>query len=252
MNDKLELDIDDIQVIVHKKETANFQFQTPGRAWDGFVMFTKGCGSVTDEKGVTHKISCGDVFLTRKGDAYTIEAEQECAYVTSGIRVKTDKSILPVIYKCTERQQANILEITRLWQSYTWDSYAQCRIGLLKFYLEIIKETVEKRNVDNDIAKAIEFIHEHFKTNFTGKELAEYCAMSVSYLRGRFLKQTGQTIGKYRDSLRIAAAKEMLESRCFTVTEIARELGYCDVYHFSKVFSGYTGMPPSRWIHRMK
>jgi len=74
--------------------------------------------------------------------------------------------------------------------------------------------------------------------------------VSMSYLRTRFLKQTGQTIGKYRDSLRIAAAKEMLESKYFTVTEIANELGYCDVYHFSKVFSTYVGMSPTKWINK--
>jgi len=56
------------------------------------------------------------------------------------------------------------------------------------------------------------------------------------------------TVGKYRESLRIASAKEMLESGYFTVTEIATQLGFCDVYHFSKVFSACVGCSPTSWI----
>ena len=250
MNQRLELDIDSISIIAHKNEEPGFKFEAMGRAHDGFVMITRGTGYVTDPKGKKHKISSGDAFITSQGDFYTIESDEEFSYVTSGIILKTDKALLPVIYKCSERQQKNIIELNKVWQSRSWDSYAICRIGLLRFYMEIIKETLERKNVDSDIAKAIEYIHDNFKTNFTGKELSEYCSVSMSYLRARFLKQTGQTIVRYRDSLRIAAAKEMLESKYFTVTEIATELGYCDVYHFSKAFSAYVGMSPTKWVNK--
>ena len=51
----------------------------------------------------------------------------------------------------------------------------------------------------------------------------------------------------YRDNLRIIAAKEMLESGIFSATEIAAELGYCDIYHFSKVFKKYVGVSPTEY-----
>lgn len=250
MNERLELDIDSIHIIVHKNEEANFRFHTLAREHDGFTMITNGEAFATDANGKRYKLCKGDALILSKGDCYTIESETEFSYVTSGIIVNTDKTLLPVVHKCTERQQKNIIELNSHWQSRLWDSYSICKIGLLKFYMEVIKENLEKKNVDTDIAKAIEYIHDNFKTNFTGKELSEYCSVSMSYLRTRFLKQTGQTIGKYRDSLRIAAAKEMLESKYFTVTEIANELGYCDVYHFSKVFSTYVGMSPTKWINK--
>ena len=65
------------------------------------------------------------------------------------------------------------------------------------------------------------------------------------------MKQTGMTVLQYRDSLRIAAAKEMLESGYFTASEIASELGYCDVYHFSKSFANQVGLSPRKWLNNI-
>lgn len=247
MTDMLELDITDIQIIAEKNEEANFRFFNRKRSWDGFVLMTEGNGFVTDSNGNRFEFLPGDIMITGKGDSYTVEAEKPCSYITSALTLETDKSLLPFVHRCSKQQYSELLEICRIWQSRSWESYAVCRIGIMKFYLELIKKQRRTGNVDLDIAKAMEFIHENFKTNFSGREISDYCCVSLSYLRAKFLRQTGSTIGKYRDSLRIAAAKEMLQSRYFTVTEIAAELGYCDVYHFSKAFSAYTEVSPTKW-----
>ena len=49
----------------------------------------------------------------------------------------------------------------------------------------------------------------------------------------------------YREKVRCEVARGMLISDIFTVTEIAEELGYCDIYHFSKEFKKQTGFSPS-------
>jgi len=210
-------------------------------------MLTEGSGFVTDKNGKKYEFSKGDIIITNKGDSYLVEFEEPCSYVTSALTLRTDKEKLPFIFKSKERVYNEILRVCKVWQSRSWDSYEECRIALLKFYLELIQRREEKESADRDIEKAIAFIHRNFKTNFSGKEISEYCSVSLSYLRSKFLRQTGKTIVEYRDTLRIEAAKEMLESRYFTVTEIATELGYCDVYHFSKAFSSHTGYPPTKY-----
>lgn len=248
MNKRLELDIKNINIIVHKSEEQNFKFYNPAREHDGFVMLTKGSAVVTLDLGKQIELECGDAFLVNAGTCYTIEARSECAYVTSALDLATDKTMLPNIYKCSPSCQKKILELSKIWQSRSWDSYAACRIGLLDFYFHIFKENISTERYDCDVSKAIEFIHDNFKRNFSSKELSEYCSMSQSYLRAKFIKQTGFTVVSYRDSLRIAAAKEMLESGYFTVTQIASELGYCDVYHFSKSFAAHEGLSPKKWL----
>ena len=250
MTDMLELDVTDIQIIAEKNEEANFRFFNRKRSRDGFVLMTEGSGFVTDSQGNRYEFLAGDVMITAKGDSYTVEAENPCSYITSAFALETDKSLLPFVHRCTKQQYNELLEICRLWQLRSWESFAVCRIGIMKFYLELIKKQRRTGNVDSDIAKAMDFIHKNFKTNFSGKEISDYCCVSLSYLRAKFLRQTGSTIGKYRDALRVAAAKEMLQSRYFTVTEIAAELGYCDVYHFSKTFSACTGVSPTKWSQK--
>jgi len=250
MKEGFELDITDIQIIVHKKENANFVFRNPEREFDGFIMITSGKGTVTDPEGARHMISKGDMIIANFGDRYMLEFEEPCSYVTSGLTLNTDKTLLPFLHKCSKKEYDTILDICEVWQSRSWDSYTKCRIKLMNHYLNLIHIDSSYINVDSDINNALKYIHKHFKTNFSGEEVASFCHVSLSYLRGKFLKQTGYTIVEYRDSLRIAAAKEMLKSGCFTVTEIASELGYCDVYHFSKGFSTHTGLSPTKWLHR--
>ncbi len=252
MHEELVLDITDIQIIVHKTEEKNFRFFNPKRSFDGFVMLTEGSGFVTDKNGKKHTFSRGDMLITSKGDQYLVEFEEPCSYVTSGLTLCTNTKQLPFIYRCMERQHDEILKICNIWQSRSWDSYQKCRISLLNFYLELIESTVSVSKMEKDISKAVEFIRENFKRNFSGEEIAEYSSLSLSYLRAKFLHQMGMTIVKYRDSLRIAAAKEMLESRYFTIKEIAAELGYCDVYHFSKFFSSNVGISPAKWAVKSK
>lgn len=248
MNKRLELDIKNINIIVHKSEEQNFKFFNPAREHDGFVMLTKGSAVVTIELQKQIELERGDAFLVSAGTCYTIEACKECAYVTSALDLVTNKSMLPMVYKCSSSCQNKIMELSRMWQSRSWDSYTACRIGLLEFYFDIFKEILSIERYDCDVTKAVEFIHDNFKRNFSIRELSEYCSVSQSYLRAKFIKQTGFTVVRYRDSLRIAAAKEMLESRYFTVTQIASELGYCDVYHFSKSFTAHEGLSPKKWL----
>lgn len=252
MHEELMLDITDIQIIVHKTEERNFRFFNPKRSFDGFVMLTEGSGFVTDKNGKKHVFSRGDMLITSKGDQYLIEFEEPCSYVTSGLTLCTNTKQLPFIYRCTERQYDEILKIGNIWQSRSWESYQKCRIYLMSFYLELIESTVSEAKVEKDVSKAIEFIRKNFKRNFSGEEIADYSSFSLSYLRAKFLRQTGKTIVEYRDALRMAAAKEMLESRYFTIKEIAAELGYCDVYHFSKVFSSNVGISPAKWAENQK
>ena len=247
MNNSLNLDIKNIQIIVHKSEDAKFRFYTPKRSYDGMILITHGNGFVTEKNGVKHAISEGDVVLVNENDEYSIEFPEPSSYITTGLDLETDKTLLPLIHKCTKEQLKKIVEICKIWQSRSWDSYTMCRIGLMQFYYDIIKHTSKTDKSDDFVTKAISYIHKNFKNNFSGKEIADYCSVSLSYLRSIFLKQTGKTIVEYRDFLRIAAAKEMLESKYFTVTEIASELGYCDVYHFSKIFKHYVGISPSQW-----
>lgn len=244
---KLKLDITDIQTIIFKTENTDFNYHNPNRSADGFILLTEGNGFALSTSGKRYSITAGDVLFVNRGDNYTICCPAPCSYITSELTVDTDKSLLPFVHHANEREIEKLKNICSIWQSLEWDAYVSCRVKLLAVYYDVIKNRMSNTFPDKDIAKAISFIHQNFKTNFSGKELADYCSVSPSHLRAKFLKSTGMTITEFRDNLRISTAKEMLESKHFTISEIAAALGYCDVYHFSKVFAAQVGTSPKKW-----
>lgn len=246
MEKTFDINIKDIKIIVHKSD-ANLNFTCTDRMYAGFIVFTEGSATVSDGDGRVYTVHKGDGIFVNRGENYKIVCEGFCSYVTSAFIFECEKSV-PFIYHLSEKNQSEVMRICDIWQSRRWDRHVSCRIRIMQLYLEIIKECENKHKYSKDISAAIEYIHTNFKRNFSGREIAEHISMSVSGLRAKFTRQTGQTIVEYRNSLRISAALEMLESCQFTVTEIAAELGFCDVYHFSKIFKESVGCPPTKYV----
>ena len=246
------LTIDPIYIVVHKHEPAHFSFLNPHRAWDGFVLLTEGTAVHTDAHGDVHQVSAGDLMLLRRGDRYRFDADAPCAYITSAFDFAPSctplLNDLPPVIVCDEPQLQLIRQAAQQWEMQTWDSAIACQIALQQLYLGLLQRThAEHTSYDPITARAVTYIHRHFKTAFSIAELATYCGVSASYLRAQFHRSTGESVLAYRDRLRISAACEMLRSGVFSVREVAQALGYCDVYHFSRVFTAQTHCPPGRY-----
>ena len=241
-----------IYIIIEKHENPHFYFANPSRQHAGFVLFTSGEGVVKDSNDNKYPVKRGSILLLPGGMKYEMYFKGACSYITSAFDFEAeDKSFLsrfPFVFNCSEKQIGAITEICEIWQSRKWDSAIECRIKLLSFYLDILKNQNKlSPDYDKDIHLALKFIRENFRRNFSSEEIAEYCSLSPSYLRAKFLKTTGKTVTAYRDSIRLSSACEMLESGHFSISEISAELGFCDVYHFSKFFKRYMEMSPSSY-----
>ena len=247
-----KIDISDIQIIVCKNEPSNFTYNCESRNWDGFSLVTQGSGEFISNKGEKISVSKGSLVLLRKGDSYKFKFDGTCGYITSGFDFSkscfADIEDLPSCIIASDRQMRNISEMADVWQRHSWDSFMICKIMLLSLYLEILQKVTKYTDCkDSDVRRALSFVHNNFKRNFSIEELSKYCALSPSYLRTKFYKNVGMTITDYRDNLRISSAKEMLKSGMFTIKEISEELGYCDVSHFSKTFSRTCGVTPGKY-----
>lgn len=252
-NEYLNFDIYEVCTIVKKCETGVFDFQNVCREWDGFVFFVEGSASLLFSGKFYKNVCAGELVLLKKGDNYGFYAENGCSYITSAFFFTEDSKesvcSLPRVIKCSSELSAKIFEMKDIWEKRLFESNMFCKIQLLSLYLEIAKLEKYRKAFDNDFAvtQALEFIHNNFKRNFSNEEISRYCSMSGSYLRSKFLKCVGVTITEYRDGLRLKAAKELLTGRVFSVKETALELGFCDVYHFSKFFAKHTGISPAKY-----
>lgn len=81
----------------------------------------------------------------------------------------------------------------------------------------------------------------------TVQELAEGLSVSESTLAKNFRKETGMSIGMYREQLIMSRARQLLASGKLPIGEIAEELGFCDQFYFSRYFKQRQGMMPRRY-----
>ncbi len=97
-----------------------------------------------------------------------------------------------------------------------------------------IKNGIELLEADSDMSIA---------------DIARSCGVSECYFRRLFKEYSGYSPMEFRQMHRIERAKQLLLSDMLSVNEIALELHFADIYHFSKTFKSITGVSPSKFVH---
>jgi transcriptional regulator GlxA family with amidase domain len=104
---------------------------------------------------------------------------------------------------------------------------------------------------DAKIREAEEYLQERFYRAVSIEQLARAMAMSPRHLIRRFKAATGRVPGDYVQTLRIAAARELLErGGGISVQEVCSQVGYEDVAFFRQLFKRHTGLSPAEYRSR--
>ena len=99
------------------------------------------------------------------------------------------------------------------------------------------------------IKPAVDYIHENYTDTLLNiSSLPQMCRVTPEYFRKIFKNIYGTSPVKYINNLKITHAKELLESKMFSVTEAALKSGYTDTSHFSREFKKATGITPSEYL----
>lgn len=103
-----------------------------------------------------------------------------------------------------------------------------------------------------DIASALNYIHEHFSEELSIDTLAGCAYLSESRFKNKFHTIVGMTPMKYVEYIRIKAAKDALNINKRDITTLAYELGYSSPSHFAAAFRRQTGVTPSSYLKKRK
>lgn len=104
---------------------------------------------------------------------------------------------------------------------------------------------------DDDRIRAVEaLLQEKFREPICNDELAERAGMSDRTFLRRFKAATGRVPAAYLQTVRIEAAKVILERESASVQEVSLAVGYEDVSFFRTVFKRITGMTPAEYRGR--
>ena len=103
---------------------------------------------------------------------------------------------------------------------------------------------------DDKIKQAEEYFQRHYQRNVLIDTIADRIGMSPRNFIRRFKSATGRLPGAYLQSLRISAAKELLEHGEMPIQNICVKVGYEDVAFFRSLFKRHTGMTPAEYRNR--
>jgi len=103
---------------------------------------------------------------------------------------------------------------------------------------------------DEPVLAAEHFIRTHFADDLKFDAVARHVGMSPRNFARRFKDATGDTPLAYLHGLRIAVAKQMLETSPVGVAEIGRMVGYLDPAFFRQLFQRRAGVSPSDYRRR--
>lgn len=109
------------------------------------------------------------------------------------------------------------------------------------------------RTAHNDacIQHAEEWLHQnHAQKDISLELLAAEMGMSARNFARRFKAATGKSPLNYLHALRIAAAKELLETENSGIQQIASRVGYTDVLFFRTLFKRHAGLSPNDYRKR--
>lgn len=85
----------------------------------------------------------------------------------------------------------------------------------------------------------------HYSEPLTIDLMARQFHLHPVYYGSLFREAMGMTFKQYLISLRLNYAENMLKSGEYSVSEVALQCGFSDIFYFSKLFKEKKGIPPS-------
>ncbi len=86
----------------------------------------------------------------------------------------------------------------------------------------------------------------------TSHDVARAVGLSYENFRKRFAQTSGESPGVYQKRRRLDWACAAIYHGEHSIKQIADELGFCDVFHFSKAFKQGVGTTPSEYRRRVR
>jgi len=103
-------------------------------------------------------------------------------------------------------------------------------------------------SVNEQIVNQVRFyIDSHYNEQISLSKLASMVHYNPCYLNTLFKKYTGMPINRYLIEVRLSKVEELLSQANLELKQIAYKVGFNDPLYFSRVFSRYRGLPPSKF-----
>ena len=121
--------------------------------------------------------------------------------------------------------------------------------ALNDIFLQVIYEAIPGNTGNSllspQIQTVLDYFDSHYRENLTLESAAQLVSLSPNGLVKKFHQETGFTPIDYMIHLRLQHAKILLQETDRSITSIAEECGYENIFYFSRSFKKETGCSPT-------
>ena len=169
----------------------------------------------------------------------------------------SDSSLFPVqsgvFSKLSGRAVENLEKIESLSRVHTAISLQLRTHYFNDLLLQLLEKPEQEQAEDADellpstLDAPIAFLRQNLTAKLQVEEVARYAGMSVSALESKFRKLTNDSVYNYLIRLRMEHAKRLLTETTYSVTDIAAQCGYENLFYFCSAFKKNTGVTPTAY-----
>lgn len=150
------------------------------------------------------------------------------------------EQLLDRVYKQRENQsdEARALRLLQMSQLMLYVGH----------YANAAEVEPDKNRIVNKTVEAIQsYVSTHYQQNLTLTSIAAQFYMSPFYVSRLFKRVTNLGLVEYINSVRIMAARNLLETTSLHIPNVAEAAGFSTTAHFSRVFKESTGLSPQQY-----
>lgn len=102
------------------------------------------------------------------------------------------------------------------------------------------------------VNSALEYMKNHYQEKMRLVDVANEVYVSQWHLSKLLNKITGQNFSELLNAIRMEKASELLRDPSLRISDIAEQVGFVDLAHFSRVFKKVSGMSANEYRNKMK
>ena len=261
-----QLQVDDVYTFFYQEKEQGFLF--PGESHPMAELTYVDQGSLHSvAEGQDLLLKQGDLVIYGPGQWHMQYADIGVAprFVTISFASRGSQLNALLNRKFTAPQKAVSLLQSMLREQETTDALSGdiilCQLNLL--LLILLRETtaptggkLQTANAvhsENEIIRqAQQFISSHIREKLSVPLVARQVDVSPSYLTALFHKNLQISPGEYIRRIKLQESKQMIRENNLNFTEIAAELQYSTVHHFSRQFKEKFGITPTEYAKSVR
>ncbi|MBO5913493.1 MAG: helix-turn-helix domain-containing protein [Clostridia bacterium] len=222
------------------------------RPYHGLAFYTEGECIFKFNNGKELLVSPKSIIYLPKNSNYTVTRSSKnsgCYAINFDLDEETDFAPFIVKVKNSNYITDCFKSAESAWRHKSSGYEIKCKAELYSIIYSMIKEN-NMEYISSEYAEkikpAIDYIHHNYtKENISIAELSQISSISEVYFRRVFGKVMGISPIRYINNLKIAHAKELLETQMYSVTKVAELSGFHDESYFSREFKKNIGISPS-------